>query len=229
MFLMSQKEWHDTVTTSLWSQWGIFSVRYCSGREFCEDVPDLLDLHVSVSFSSNDKSILCRKWSLRKNCCDENWPCFISGRLITALWVIRWEGPVNWCSVEQVTKNPEKKWLCLRNFFPLWSAALPLICGGLKIIRESQSAYNPGVHSITGFFPAHWKMLKITALDPLQSHFLCVTAFCQNSYIRGFNYIFTKGKTSNFKWQRKLASLYCPISMCHCSYPPLPLTNPGFR
>lgn len=33
--------------------------------------------------------------------------------------------------------------------------------------------------------------MKITALDPLQAGFVCMVAFCQNSYIRGINHIFT--------------------------------------
>lgn len=65
-------------------------------------------------------------------------------------------------------------------------------------------------------FTAHQRRLKFTALDPLQASFVWMVAFCQNSYIRGINYIFT-------------ASLYCPISMCHYSYLILPLANPGFR
>lgn len=97
-------EWHDIFINPLWSQWRILSVRYCGRREFHEEVQGLLYLHVSVSFSSKDKSILGGKLSVRRNCYDANWPSFISCRLVIILWVIRWEGPVNWCSVEHVTK-----------------------------------------------------------------------------------------------------------------------------
>lgn len=48
--------------------------------------------------------------------------------------------------------------------------------------------YRGSLH--TRIFTAHWS-LKITALDPLQAGFVCMVVFCQNSYKRGINYIFT--------------------------------------
>lgn len=65
----------------------------------------------------------------------------------------------------------------------------------------------------------------MTALDHLQSEFLCVIAFFHKSYIRGFRYVFTKEKSCNLKWQRYLASLYWPLSMCSYSYLPLLIAN----
>jgi len=56
--------------------------RYCDRTEFHEGVQYLPDLHISVSFSSKDNSILWGKLFWRKNVCDVNRSCFISGRLI---------------------------------------------------------------------------------------------------------------------------------------------------
>lgn len=101
-FLMFLKKWQDTYP--LWSQWEILSIRECGRRKF-----RLLDLHISLSFSSKDKSILWGKLKFRKNYCHANCLCFISGRLVFILWVIIWEKPVDWSSVEQVAKIQTRK------------------------------------------------------------------------------------------------------------------------